>query len=49
MEEKQLALEMVQTIMFKNGSKTAQFHLKMDHGVAPLCGIRLIEHPFAII
>ena len=37
------------TIVLKNGSKTAHFHLKMDHRVAPRHGTRRIEHPFAII
>ena len=29
--------------------KTAHFHLKMDHRVAPRRGTRLIEQPFAIL
>ena len=33
----------------KCGWKTAHFHLKMDHRVAPRRGTRLIEHPFAIL
>ena len=39
----------VKTIVVKQGSKTAQFRLKMDHRLAPRHGAHLIEHPFAII
>ena len=39
----------VRMIVLKYGSKTARFHLKMDHRVAPRRGTRLIEHPFAIL
>ena len=37
------------TIVLKNGSKTAHFHLKMNHRVAPRHGTCLNEHPFAIL
>ena len=37
------------TIVLKNGSKTAHFHLQMDHRVAPRHGTCLNEHPFAIL
>ena len=39
----------VRTMVLKYGSKTAHFHLKMDHRVAPRHGTHLIEQPFAII
>ena len=39
----------VKTIILKHGSKTACFHLKMDHPVAPRHGTRLIENPFTIL
>ena len=51
-EERPLALEMC---LHGYGDcpetrpKTAHFHLKMDHRVAPRSGSRLIEHPFAIL
>ena len=40
---------MLTAMVLKHGWKTAHFHLKMDHCVAPRCGTRLIEHPFAIL
>ena len=40
---------MVTAMVLKRGWKTAHFHLKMDHRVAPRRGTRLIEHPFAIL
>ena len=39
----------VRTIFFNCGSKTAHFHLKMDHGVAPRHGTCLIGHRFAFL
>ena len=35
------------TIVLKPGSKTACFHLKMDHRVVPRLRTRLNEHPSA--